>query len=492
MNVHSLLAGFASLLFFASAAAAAPRNVVLFVVDDAGKTFGCYGDKLARTPNLDRFATEGTRFNYAYCTTASCSASRSVILSGLHNHLNGQYGHQHGYNNFHTLPSVRSLPVLMGEGGYRTARIGKFHVQPEEVYKFQQVIALGQGGMRNPVSMAEKCREFIGAKDEKPFFLYFCTADPHRGGGPVKDNPQRPDAFGNNGRYDGVIEVVYDPKTIVVPPFLPDTPECRAELAQYYQSVARVDQGFGRLVQILKDAGRYEDTLIIFTTDNGIAFPGAKTTVYDPGLRLPLIIRAPDQRNRGGVCNAMISWVDFTPTILDWCGVKVPDAPPITGVAESGTGGKKAAAKRKYEFHGRSFAGVWNEENPKGWDEVYASHTFHEITMYYPMRVVQTRQFKLILNLAHQLPYPFASDLYESATWQGVLQRGDTMYGARRTDDYLHRPRYELYELNGDPNEVKNLADDPKHAAIFGELSAKLKAFQERTGDPWVVKYHYE
>ncbi len=145
-----------------------------------------------------------------------------------------------------------------------------------------------------------------------------------------------------------------------------------------------------------------------------------------------------------------------------------------------------------YRFHGRSFLPVLHGSGSQGWDEIYASHTFHEITMYYPMRVVRTRKYKCILNLAHQLPYPFASDLYGSATWQGVLKRGDKMYGPRTVEAYIHRPRYELYDLQADPLESQNLADDPKYTDVLQKLQAKLKAWQTRTKDPWIVKYRYE
>jgi N-sulfoglucosamine sulfohydrolase len=112
--------------------------------------------------------------------------------------------------------------------------------------------------------------------------------------------------------------------------------------------------------------------------------------------------------------------------------------------------------------------------------------------MYYPMRVVRERRYKLIWNIAHGLDYPFASDLWASATWQGNLKRGNTTYGKRTIDAYLHRPKFELYDLQNDPHEVVNLASDPAHQTKLKEMQAKLKAFQKRTKDPWILKWNYE
>src|SRR5262249_19003547 len=233
---------------------------------------------------------------------------------------------------------------LLAEAGYRTARVGKFHVAPDEVFKFD--VAL-QGNARSPVEMADKCKEYITAGGDKPFFLYFCTADPHRGGGKAEELPHKPDRFGNkpDGKaYPGIKEVVYDPKDVLVPPFLPDTPVCRAELAQYYQSVSRIDQGLGRLVQHLKDAGKFDDTLILYISDHGIPFPGAKTTPYGPGLRSPCVAPNPYAKQRGVASKAMVSWVDLAPTVLDFA----------------------KAQPKQAKFHGRSFLSILEEENPKG------------------------------------------------------------------------------------------------------------------------------
>ena len=479
-------------------AAAAPMNIVLFVADDLSPTLGCYGDKAARTPNADRLAAEGTLFRNAFCTTASCSASRSVILTGLHNHANGQYGHQHSYHKFGSYPSVQSLPVMLQRLGYRTARIGKHHTAPEEVYFFETKLP---GNGRSPVEMAEQSESFIKAGG-KPFFLFFATTDPHRGGGLAADLPDKPDLFGNKprrGSHTNIKEVFYGPKDVPVPAFLPDTAAARAELAQYYQSVARVDQGLGRLIEILKAAGRLDDTLIAFTSDHGMAFPGAKTTVYEPGLRVPFIVRDPRLARRGIASDAMISLVDLTPTLLDAGGgwdvgtqsVKPAALPLTAGSPKKGKGNVGTWLTTK--LHGRSFLPILGEKSASGWDAIYASHTFHEIQMYYPMRVVRDRKFKLIWNIAHPLPFPFASDLWEAPTWQAQFKQGPKApYGQKTVEAYIHRPAFELFDIAADPNETHNLAADPKHAETLQLYKAKLKDFQVATQDPWILKWDYE
>jgi N-sulfoglucosamine sulfohydrolase len=447
----------------------AERNVVLIVTDDQGQDAGCYGNPVIKTPNIDALAADGTLFKNAYCTTASCSPSRSVILTGLYSHATGQYGLEHGYNHFRSFENLKSLPVLLGEAGYRTARIGKFHVGPEHVYHFDQALP---GDPRSSVELANNCREFIEADSGKPFFLYFCMSDPHRGG-IARWAPNQPGSFGNKPpgeKFPGIEPVHYDPAKVVVPPFLPDTPTCRAELAQYYESISRADAGLGRLIEILKKAGKYDDTLIVFISDNGIPFPGAKTGVYEPGLRLPCIVRDPDATRRGVVSEAFVSWVDITPTILDFAGVR-------------------GRTRRQ----GRSVLPILAEPKPNDWDEIYASHTFHEVTMYYPMRVVRSGRYKLIWNIAHELPFPLANDLFESATWQDALKRGpDFMYGKRTIRQLTQRPEFELYDLDSDPDEVRNLAAEPQHHSKLTELQKKLRAFQKRTRDPWILKWDRE
>lgn len=438
-------------------------NIILIVADDHGKdALGCYGNKVIKTPNLDKLAKNGVRFSNAYCTSASSAASRSVLLSGKYGHATGAFGHVHDYHHFSTYDSIQSLPVILEEHGYKTARIGKYHVAPESVYHFDEEI---KADPRNTVQMAENSKHIFDS--DKPFFLYFCTDDPHRGNftqgtGDWAD----PNTFGNKPEgYEGVKTIKYDPDKVIVPSFLPDNKYTREEIAEYYQSISRIDQGVGRLMKYLKESGKMDNTIVMYISDNGMAFPGAKTTVYEPGIQLPCIISSPFVEADGKWNNAMISWADMTPTILDMANIDM---------------------KGMY-FHGRSFKDIIGQEEPKGWDKIYASHTFHEITMYYPMRVIENRDYKLIWNAAWQLDYPFASDLWISSTWQGVYHEKIKMYGKRTVDEFLHRPEFELFDMKNDPDESINLYDDEKYADVLKEMIEELKAWQLKTRDPWYI-----
>ncbi len=437
-------------------ALAGPKNVVLLVADDLGMQVGCYGDTRAKTPNIDALAKSGTRFTHGFASVASCSSSRATLLTGMPTHMCGQYGLAHSVHNFHSIPTVKGLPALLAPSGYRCGVIAKLHVQPKEVFPFDATMP---GNGRNPVQIAQQAKKFLADCGEKPFFLLVGFTDPHRAAR----------GFANTGKYPAsVLRAKFDPKSLPVPYFLPDQPEVRAELAEYYQSITRLDQGVGLVLKELANAKKFDDTLIIFLSDNGMPFPGAKTTLYDPGIHLPLIVRKPGQAH-GTQCNAMASWTDITPTILDWCQVKSSAVLP-----------------------GRSLLPLLEKENVEGWDTVFASHQSHEVTMYYPMRVVRTRTHKYILNLAHPLEFPHAGDLWSSPTWQGIVKRGDTKMGERDVKAYLHRPKEELYDLAKDPHELRNLAGTPAAAKVLEELRAKLADWRKQTNDPWLIKDQHE
>lgn len=482
----------------------AEKNVIFIITDDESPTLGCYGDPIAKTPAIDAIAADGTLFTNAFATTASCSASRSVVMSGLHNHRNGQYGHQHAYHKFDSWKTVvsLSLPRVMANAGYRTGHIGKYHVAPEQVYRFETYL---KGNGRNAVEMANKSQDFITEDSEKPFFLYFGTSDPHRGGGKdlTAKSELKPDLFGNlpnRAEFPGVEEVFYELDEVPIPHFLSDTQETREELIQYYQSVSRIDQGVARLVEILKEADLYDKTMIVFTSDHGMAFAGGKTTVYEGGLKVPFVVRDPYVEERGVVSDALISHIDITPSLLDFAG----------GLNHETNAPKKMVNSKKFwkdfpevgkdnlgpnltAYHGKSWLPILGKPDATHWDTIFASHTFHEIQMYYPMRVVRDKDYKLIWNIAHDLPYPFASDLWAASSFQAQYNKSlDAPYGQKTVGEYIHRPDFELYRVDEDPYEAKNLASDPAYRDVLNEYQAKMKDFQKKMDDPWIMKWNYE
>lgn len=432
-------------------------NVLLLIADDLGLHTGAYGDASAATPNLDRLASEGVRFTNAFCTTASCSASRSVIHSGLHNHANGQYGHAHAEHHFAYLPHVRPMSSLLKDQGYRSGVIGKLHVNPVERFRFDLV---SEARSRDVADMAQRARRFMQEAAESPWFLQMGYADPHRA--------ER--GFANRD-YPGVRRTAFDPAKVRVPTFLPDNLPTRREVAEYYEAANRLDQGVGLMLELLRETRQLENTLVIFLSDNGMPFPNAKTGAYDAGVHLPLLVRAPDQSKRGLVNNALISWVDIAPTILDFARAQPPE----------------------YPLHGRSFRSVLEQESPEGWERAYISHTFHEITMYYPMRGVRTRRYKYIRNLFPELSFPFSTDLFASETWQSLRNGGpNARVGRRPVEQYLHRAPEELYDISVDPDELNNLARVPQHQTVLQQLRADVTAMRRDTKDPWLLNDSYQ
>jgi N-sulfoglucosamine sulfohydrolase len=443
------------LLLISSAALADTRNVVLIIADDQGLDLSVYDNRILRTPSLASLAGRGTLFTEAFATVSSCSPSRSVIYTGLYSHSNGMYGLAHDVHNQHLLPSVRTLPQLLKTAGYRTGLVGKKHILPENALPFDEELAPERPGNRDVAFMAGAARQFIANSAGRPFLLVVGFSDPHR----AEQN------FGNTRAWPGIERQVYDPAKVVVPGHLADLPEVRRDLADYYESISRLDSGVGLLMDVLRETGHSSDTLWVYLSDNGRAFPGAKTTLYDEGIHLPLIIWSPAQKKHGIRNDAMVSWVDILPTILDWTGVPTPQSQPLPG---------------------RSILPILESSDPPGWDRVFASHGFHEIQQYYPMRALRTRDYKYIANLASPLEFPIAGDIASSPTWRAIAARPAVGLGARTLQAFLHRPAEELYDLREDPAEVHNLAADPAHQAVLESMRAELKRFRIATSDPWL------
>ena len=427
------------------------RNVILLVSDDQGLDLGSLGVAV-KTPNIDALAAQGTRFDQAYAAVSSCSPSRAVLYTGLYTHQNGMYGLAHSVHNQALMDGIETLPYWLKRAGYATAIVGKKHVRPESAFPYDAELAPELSGIRDVALIADATELFIRSRGGKPFFITVGYSDPHRA----------PENFGNNPDWPRVHRVRYDPAKVDVPSHLPDIPAVRADLAQYYESVSRLDEGVGMIRAALERQGQADNTLIIFLSDNGRPFPGAKTNLYDPGLHLPLAIHAPGLPG-GAVSDAMVSWVDIAPTILERTG----------------------AAGPSYKLAGRSLLPLLGQGGKPGWDAVFASHDFHEINQYYPMRAIRTRDRSYIENLAWQLPYPVAGDVAGSESWKAISADPRIRVGKRTQAAYLQRPAREFYDLSRDPVEVVNLAERRDRAAERDVLAERLAAFRVETRDPW-------
>ena len=448
----------------------AHKNVLLMIADDLGRQVGCFGDPLIQTPHLDRLASLGCKFTRAFASTASCSGSRTTIYTGLHTHQNGMYGLHNGRNHFQTYDTIETAPKLMKDHGYITGIVGKVHVGPSAVYPWD---VREESGSRDVAHMADRCDEFLqrAASEKRPFFLTAAFIDPHR--------DRTRDGFGNKDEFDHRVKVTkYDPKDVPVPSFLNDSPGTRQELATYYESISRMDQGVGMILESLEKRALRDETLIFFMSDNGSPFLNSKTTLYDAGTNLPFIVCCPkldsdDVAPLAGTTNPnMVSYVDVLPTILDWASHPASTRPDS-----------------KSPRLGRSILPILGTTQLlPGWDRVYGSHTFHEVTNYWPTRYIRTGRYKYHRNLAWRLDFPMAADIYGSLAWEDVRNGETRMVGGRTLRDFFFRPPEELYDLEEDPREINNLAKSEEHKIVIDELRLKLEAWQRRTEDPWLYR----
>jgi N-sulfoglucosamine sulfohydrolase len=439
-------------------AVAAQKNVLLLVSDNHTRTdLGCYGHPTVKTPNLDALAARGTRFSLAYCTSPSCGPSRAVIYTGLLTHANGQYTHPHSFHNGVLNKDVTTVFDLLKAGGYRTALLGKAAIgaRPGQY----QIDLLDERISRDLPAQVKKAEQFIREDESKPFCVVLSSHDPQPTDTPVEKR-------WNKGR-EPLPPRHIDPATLFVPSHLPDRPDVRESLAEYYELIERLDAGCGEALAMLRRIGREDSTLIMFFSDQGAPYPNGGYSHYEPGVQVPLIVVSPAARHRGVVSDALVSLADITPTVLDWTGVKGP----------------------AYPLHGRSMLPVLEQEKSTGWDSVVLSHVMHEVTMYYPMRTLRERRYKLIWNLCSKSPWMDANEVVRRSPWAETLRRGDKFIGKRSAEKYLWRDPVELYDLQNDPDELVNLADDPALAGVRREMSERLLTRLRETGDHWLERY---
>ena len=439
------------------------RSVLFLIADDWSRIAKCYGDSIVQTPHIDQLAEQGVVFDYAFCTSPSCAVSRACILTGQHSHTHGQYGHCHGIHGFRTHDHMQSVPKILKMKGFATACIGKKHVEPSSVYPFDYEPSVNS---RSPEDISDATGQFLANVQDQPFYLHIGSGYPHRSGS----------SYGNEKIHAGIQPVGYDPDLVPVPNFLPDNHNTRVDLSEYYESISRWDQVVGSVLNVLKKSGRASETLVFVTTDHAMPFPGAKASSFDSGHHCPLVVYSPLQQNKGIHNQALVNWVDYCPTILDWCGVSYPQhALPLAG---------------------RSFLPILDDNslspgNGK-WEETYYSHCFHEITNYYPYRVLRGRRYKYVRNLAYTLETPLPSDLFRSITWTAVRDENIDQLGERPLQSFLYQSREAVFDMINDPAESKNLITEPNLAEKIQQMRQKVIDFRHRTKDPWLEQSFQE
>lgn len=435
--------GAACVLAHAGEPPARKPNFLIFVSDDHGTDdAGCYGNAAVRTPNLDRLATQGLRFTRAFTPTAMCAPSRSALYTGLFPHRNGAHP-----NHSKVRPGTQSLPHYLSKLGYRVALAGKTHIGPREAFPFEYMPLRGVDA-------------FLAKAGQQPFCLVVATNDPHA--------PWKKQGPG-------------DPAKVLIPPYLVDTPETRQAMAIYYNSVAAMDAQVGHVMAALEEHGLADSTLLLYASDNGSGFPFTKWTLYDAGIRMPFIVRWPGRVQPGTATDAMVSFVDVLPTLLEAAGAAAPDG-----------------------LDGRSFLPVLDGKAKDHRDAIFATHTNLGVISGsdYPIRAIRTKTHKYIVNL--NAAGKFTNIVTEgrggakakedddeggAAYWLSWRDRAKSdPKAAERVRLYQHRPAEELYDVAADPFELGNLAAGPAHKPLIAGLRQQLKAWMKQQNDPLLAK----
>jgi len=433
-----------------SASRAADRrpNVLLVHSHDLGQFLHCYGVKSVRTPNLDKLAAEGVRFARSFCTAPGCSPSRASIFTGRWPHSNGVMGLCHANFAWDLNPGERHLAQILRDVGYATAAVGVIHETSSGFQRCGYDRHLRQASAAPAADAAIGLLREFAARPEKPFFLSVGFIEPHRL--PYRE-PAWPGALPGDNSFPGPALEPDDALGIDVPGYLRDTPGTRRELAGLQGAVRHVDTQFGRLMAALKETGQESHTLVLFTTDHGIAMPRAKCSLYEPGVQVALLLRLPSRRgwHGGAVRSEMISNIDYLPTILELAGVPVP-----ANVA------------------GRSFAPLLDGKPYEPRREIFTEMTYHDY--YDPRRAIRTESHKLIVNFTTAPAF-----MDPSQCWRPL---SDTVVPANHAVAY--HPHVELYDLANDPWEQKDVSQRPEYAPIRAALLKRLHQHLIETKDP--------
>jgi N-sulfoglucosamine sulfohydrolase len=427
-----------------SASAESP-NIVVFLADDFDQLDGsAYSDRKVRTPNMQRLADEGMTFTHAFVASPSCAPSRAALLTGLMPARNGVEP-----NHASPRPETLKLPRLFREAGYEVASFGKVahygHAHKYDIENAQFEKFHDHRGIDAAV-------DFLAARDgSKPVCLFVGTNWPHR--------PWPDDAGG------------YDPDAVDVPPMHADTKETRTWRARYYHAVTKADNDLGRIYNAAR-THLGDNTIFVFTSDHGAQWPFGKWNLYDAGIRVPMIVKWPEVIKAGSTSDAMVSWIDLLPTLLDAAGVTVP----ATGLEDG-------------KIDGRSFLSVLQGEATEHRDRIFTTHSGDGKMNVYPIRSVRSDRWKYIWNLHPEFQHTTHVDRAQAEdevgyfrSWERAAAAGDEV-AAGLIHRYRERPEEELYDLDADPFEQHNLAGEAEYLKIRNDMRTELETWMQTQGD---------
>jgi arylsulfatase A-like enzyme len=417
-------------------------NVLLLHCHDLGRFLHCYGIKTVQTPHLDRLAEQGVLLESCFCAAPQCSPSRASMFTGRYPHSTGVMGLTHADFAWDLQQEEKHLGQILKAAGYSTAGVGVIHETRSGPARIglddYSPKARAQAAAEEAILRLER----FARSPEQPFYMQVGFIEPHRlsAANPTADlgftdQDVRPD----------------DSLGVTVPSYLRDTPGTRAEIAELQGAVRHADQHMGRILSALEGLKLGSHTLVIFTTDHGIAMPRAKCSVYEPGLQVASIWRLPSRPGwQGGIRKReMISNVDYVPTILEVLGLAQPA-----------------------NLQGRSFAPLLDGRAYTPRQVIFGELTYHDY--YDPRRSIRTENHKLIVNFSSA-----PSFMDPSQSWR---PRSDTVVPPNPALAY-HVP-LELYDLRDDPGETRNLATLPAFAPVLSDLQAQLAKHLKDTGDP--------
>lgn len=435
-------------------------NILFITADDMNwDSVGAFGCQVAgATPSIDRLAGEGIRFEHAHLTIAVCQPCRESFMTGRYPHRNGALGFE---------PIRRDVPTLSEQlhgAGYLTGIFGKNgHYAPADRFFWDVSVTpreLGAG--RDPQEFYAHAKEFLANAQaaQKPFFLHANSADPHR---PFPESQQEKAREDQRPAQFPQVSRTFAPEEVIVPGFLPDIPDVRKEVAQYFTAVHRCDETVGRLLAALEESGSADNTIVLFLSDNGMAFPYAKTNVYLNSTKTPLIVRWPGKARPGSMDREhFVSAADIMPTLLEALGL-----PEVEGT------------------DGRSFLPLLFGGRQDGREQVFTVFNKTSANREYLMRCVRTAEFSYIFNPWADGKTEFRNESQSGLTMKAMQAAGETdPQIAERVRFFLFRAPEEFYRVKDDPNELSNLIDGAQYADQIETMRQKLAAEMERTEDP--------